>query len=509
MKLALAALLLASPLMAQTSRWVHAGPDGKLVYGHSPNGDRIVDFSYAGYRGGGVSIPNWPATVTLQPSGADDTAAIQAALDHVAAMPLVKEHRGSVWLAPGTFHCAKTLRVHSSGVVLRGAGPAATTIELTGDPHLGMEFAGEFHERTLGSALAITDVYVPSGTRVLHVADASTVHAGDTLLLVKPATAAWVKFMGMDHLVRPGTDEHWVGEDLNAYRKVSAVNGNAISFEVPLTDNLDAKFLAGTPATVQRVEITGPIREVGLEGLSITAPKRAVNYQKDAEFDGVRVGNVEDSWIRAAHFANTTNSVRIESGTARLTVKDVNVEQEVAVTSSAKNFQFSVNGTQVLLDGITGKGDSLFYFATQARQQGPVVVRNCLFLGDGHIEPHQRWSTGLLVEGCKVPGGGIDLINRGTMGSGHGWTIGWSVLWNNTAGEITVQEPPGAANWSIGDLGEQGSRAMPVSGTGGHGPTLPRGLVESPGVPVAPASLYLEQLRERLGDAAVKAVSER
>jgi hypothetical protein len=25
-----------------------------------------------------------------------------------------------------------------------------------------------------------------------------------------------------------------------------------------------------------------------------------------------------------------------------------------------------------------------------------------------------------------VPEGGIDLMNRGEMGSGHGWTMGWA-----------------------------------------------------------------------------------
>jgi hypothetical protein len=507
MKLTLAALLLATAtLSAQQSRWVHPGSDGKLVYAQSPHGDRIVDFSYAGYRGGGVAIPDWPATTTVNPTGADDTAAIQAALDAAAKLPLVEGHRGSVWLAAGSFHCARTLEIRASGIVLRGAGPTATTIEMTGEPHLALDIAGEFHQRVLGPATTVTDAYVPSGTRTLHVANAAGLHAGDTLLLVKPATAAWMKFMGMDHLVRPGVEEKWVGEDLKTYRKVSAVEGNTVTLEVPLTDNIDMKFLADAKPTVSRVEITGLISETGLDGMSFVAPKRSIAYQKDAEFDGVRMANVEDAWIRSTNFENTTNSVRIESGTARITVKEVKVEQELAVTSAAKNFQFSTNGTQILLDRISGKGDSLFYVATQARQQGPVVVLHCTFLGDGHIEPHQRWSTGLLVDGCKVPGGGIDLMNRGTMGSGHGWTIGWSVLWNNTASEITVQQPPGAANWSIGDRGEQQSKAMPVGGAGGKGPELPRGIVESAGKPVQPESLYLQQLRERLGEAAVKAI---
>ena len=46
---------------ATTSQWVYPGPDGKLVYKTTPAGDRIMDFSYAGYMGGGVALPDVPA----------------------------------------------------------------------------------------------------------------------------------------------------------------------------------------------------------------------------------------------------------------------------------------------------------------------------------------------------------------------------------------------------------------------------------------------------------------
>jgi hypothetical protein len=511
-RLAVAALLCLVAAAAAQSSWIRVGVHGTLQYTQTPRGDRIVDFSYAGYRGGGVAIPDWPATITLEPAGADDTAAIQAAIDQVSQRPLsASGHRGTVSLSSGHFHCAKTLTIRASGVVLRGAGPVSarsgTTIELTGEPHLGIDVTGEFHERVLTGDTTITDAYVPSGAMLVHVADASAIHAGDTLLIVKPVTPSWVKFMHMDRLVRDGKPQTWVGEDLKAYRRVAKVEGNAITLDVPLTDDIDAKYLDGKQAPVSRVEITGTISEVGIEDLSLVAAARSIAYREDAEFDGIGMDNAVDSWMSNLHFEDTTNSVRLEKGVERVTIKDVSVDEQKSVTSSAKNFEFSVNGTQVLLDRCTGNGNGLFYFATQSRQQGPVVILHCKFLGDGRIEPHQRWSTGLLVDSCDVPGGGISLQNRGTMGSGHGWTIGWSVLWNNQAASILVQEPPGAANWSIGDRGQQVSLPMPTSG-GPKGGDLPQGIVESPGKPVSPPSLYLEQLRERLGEAAVKAIGD-
>src|SRR3954449_10802953 len=71
------------------SEWVRRGADGKLAYKTTPAGDRIMDFSYAGYRGSGVALPDVPVKRTIKPSGGeDDTTTIQAAIDEVAKMPL-------------------------------------------------------------------------------------------------------------------------------------------------------------------------------------------------------------------------------------------------------------------------------------------------------------------------------------------------------------------------------------------------------------------------------------
>src|ERR1043165_3191774 len=81
---------------AARSEWVHPGADGKLAYKTTPRGDRIMDFSHAGYMGGGVALPDVPVKRTLKPSGdADDSATIQAAINEVAAMKLENGFRGA------------------------------------------------------------------------------------------------------------------------------------------------------------------------------------------------------------------------------------------------------------------------------------------------------------------------------------------------------------------------------------------------------------------------------
>ncbi len=67
---------------------VHADVElrnGKLVYQTDNHGNRIPDFSYAGYRAAGETpIPTIEAIVLVDGSHDDDTQAIQSAIDEVA-----------------------------------------------------------------------------------------------------------------------------------------------------------------------------------------------------------------------------------------------------------------------------------------------------------------------------------------------------------------------------------------------------------------------------------------
>jgi hypothetical protein len=488
-------LALAPAITAQQAQWVHLSPDGKLVYAHSPLGDRIPDFSVAGYRGGGVALPVIPAIRTVSPSTADDTPAIQHAIDEVSALPLINGSRGAVQLAAGTFHCSGTLSITAAGVVLRGAGmeKGGTIITMTGDPHLAIRVAGSLNQKNTGTPTDITDNYVASGTNLIHLASVSGLHPGDTLLIIKPVTAAWLHFMGMDDLERNGKAEHWVGDHLEVRRRISSISGNAVTLAVPLLDSYDARFFTNGRATATKIEVTGQISEVGVESLRIVAPKRSITLG-DPEFDGLDMQNAVDSWVQSVAMEETTNSLRILGGTERITVRLCDVIDALPIIGHAKPFEYSTNGSQILFDRCTGQGDSTFFFATQARQQGPVVILHCRFRGNGRIQPHQRWSTGLLVDNCEALGGGIDFINRGEMGTGHGWAIGWAVAWNNNVGSLNINDPPGVANWAIGNRGDDSSN---------RDKTHPA-IFESPQRPVKPQSIYLEQLAERLGPAGLR-----
>lgn len=506
--MALFALALTAPARAANEvPWVSLNANGKLVYLTLPRGDRIADFSYAGYRGGGVPLPRMAVAQTVSPSGADDSTAIQHAIDLVSALPLKNGERGAVLLAPGTFQLSHTLTIAASGVVLRGSGISSTTLQLTGEPHLGIALAGDQHEKTTGRTAYIAETYVPSGAQVITLDNASGFAPGDAIRITRVTTPQWLHFMGMDALVRDGKPEKWVGSSIATTRRVVARQGNALTLDVPLTDSYDRSFLPPEGAEVVKVELSGGIEQVGVESLRIVAPARNVGFS-DPLFRAIGLKSVRDGWLRDLVLDETTEGIDFSEDTTRVTAEDIAVHHTTSITSSAKPADFSLRGGQLLLLRASSTGNEEFYVMTGARNQGPNVVLDSVFTGNGHVQPHQRWATGLLVDNVRVPGGGIDLMNRGEMGSGHGWTMGWGVVWNSSAETFLIQNPPGAANWCIGCIGEQTTSAMKTFGPQPRGglPPLPQGFIQSPGHAVQPVSLYRAQLAERLGPAALKAL---
>src|SRR5438445_4625947 len=57
--------------------FVAQGKDGRLVYESDARGNRVPDFSHAGYGGGGVAIPEAPVKVRVPAAAGDATARIQ------------------------------------------------------------------------------------------------------------------------------------------------------------------------------------------------------------------------------------------------------------------------------------------------------------------------------------------------------------------------------------------------------------------------------------------------
>jgi len=502
----------ASTPAAQTSTWVFQGPDGRLQYQTDSQGNGVMDFSYAGYLGGGVALPDVPVQQTVDASGSDDTAAIQAAIDAVSALlPDSNGFRGAVLLTAGAFNCAGPLRIATSGVVLRGSGsgPDGTIITMTGDPHTAVTLTGAGSYQPFGRSAAMTDAYLPSGSLSLAIDDTSDFSVGDIVLIERPVTAAWISSLGMDLLVGSnGQPQTWlaVGSTISTDRVIAAVSGNQLTLDAPLSDSFDSALLNPPGGTVVHYSFDGRISQVGVEHLGVMAPPLNVDITQP-QFTGLTMTAVLNGWGQDLAFQDTQNTVTIGGNVKQVTLDTVNVVHTVTHTGD-RMADFGISGTQIFVNQSSSTGSpGEWPFVTQSRVTGPNVVLNFFSSQQAGISAHQRWATGLLADNAQLPnapngynGGttGISFSDRGNHGSGQGWAMGWGVAWNVTTPWLVVQMPAGAQNWCIGCVG------TPLSGNEpGSNRPVADGIYDSLGAPVTPASLYLAQMCDRLGPSAV------
>ena len=121
-----------------------------------------IDFSHAGYGGGGVTIPMVPAAIWVRPTGGDDTALLQGAIERVSTLPARADgFRGAVLLRPGRYRVTGRLAIRTSGVVLRGSGKATIVAAGKGRRTL-IEIGGE-SDAVSGAPVQVTDEFVPAG----------------------------------------------------------------------------------------------------------------------------------------------------------------------------------------------------------------------------------------------------------------------------------------------------------------------------------------------------------
>jgi hypothetical protein len=499
-----AAPLPAAPEAATGAPLVAADAAGRLTYRPvNAAGDTVLDFSNCGYGGGGVPLPFAPERARVEPAAAgDDTARLQAALDAVAALPPGPDGlRGAVVLPRGTYRVAGTLRLASSGVVLRGEGQGEkdTVLIATGrQPRALIEVGGrEGPQRDERRAVRITDAYVPVGARSFTVADASGLKVGDTVFVDRVGNAAWIAELAMDR-IPPDRDGQkstpWSPFVLSSDRVITALAGRTVTVDAPLACSVDERWGGGR---VVPYRDPARIEHAGVENLRAVSefdPAVRENFRQRFDYAAdeahahylVKFDHAKNCWARdvtALHFYHGVAVV--ERGAKWVTVQDSRSLAPVSKLTGGRRYAFSLVGQLNLVLRCYSE-DSRHAFVVGSRVPGPNafvygVSRNEF----GQNEPHHRWSTGGLYDNIE---GDIAFQDRSSMGSGHGWAGANYVAWN-TRGSLTVQQPPTAQNFSFGHVGPRHPGAFP----------RPQGHWESAGRPVAPRSLYFAQLRDRLG----------
>lgn len=504
------ALALVSAATAETGPWVKSGPDGRLVYRADERGNTIPDFSRAGYGGGGVKLPDLPDAVTLapEPSG-DDGARIQAAIDDVARRaPDARGVRGAVRLRRGLYRVSGTLAVGASGIVLRGEGSAenGTVILATGKKQrtlIEVGAARASRRETEGTRRAVTDAYVPWSAKSFSVASTEGLKVGDRIVLHRPSTEAWIHALGMDRIRnRPGAPEgstkQWTaaGFALEFERTIVAIDGRRLTLDAPVMNAIDARFGG---ASVYRYTFPR-ISECGVEQLRLVS-----EYEKGRETSdeahawiGVNLGAVSNAWVRdltAVHFSHA-----VQAGGASIFTTTVDCEHldPVSEITGSRRYSFSLNGQYGLVLRCHARG-ARHTFVTGSRVPGPnVFLDGTAVQSHADSGPHHRWAVGTLYDNISDDNQ-IRVQDRQWAGSGHGWAGAQQVLWNCRSRTLVVQQPPTAQNYAIGCVGEFVA--------GDWSPDAPRGVIDAQGSPVRPRSLYLAQLEERLGAAAVASLA--
>lgn len=265
---------------------------------------------------------------------------------------------------------------------------------------------------------------------------------------------------------------------------IKSISGNNITFTVPLTDALNKRYMnpylsAYTPPPTSA--------EIGLEDFSVTLPLTC---------SGVALSNdtctapaistsswTVDSYIRRVNLTEFNNFITVQNNASRITLSNIGMYRDKDTDKSAGYpADISIAGSQALVQDSGQYGlpsAAAFAVITQGRAPGPnAVVRHVARGARQSLYPHQRWAHGFLADHTAAP---VELVNRGTAGSGQGWSINAGVAWN-ASGAARIQSPPLGVNWGVGVTG-------PVTDSSGT--------FVSSGAAVSPAGLFDAQLARR------------
>ena len=101
--------------IAPTTSIVYPGAEGKLVYIADSLGNRIPDFSNAGYKGGGVSLPHIQPKAIVWPIAGDNSDHLQKVIDSISALPPdAYGFRGAILLKRGLYNLEKPITFRAS-----------------------------------------------------------------------------------------------------------------------------------------------------------------------------------------------------------------------------------------------------------------------------------------------------------------------------------------------------------------------------------------------------------
>lgn len=410
------------------------------------------------------------------------------------------------------------------------------------EPHTSHKFPdNKWINLIESSKQAVVDDFVPIGSNSFEVESAIGYKTGDKIVVYRPSTADWISSIGCDKLkprwagirdVRwikdgdaPGfnyqrigydqqyhllkkDDESWEGfvkriplskdgktfdftkqweareYDFYFERKITAIEGNWITIDAPIVHSMKAVYGGGA---IYHYKTPGRITEVGIENLRLISefaapisghpygnPEQTETAEMHA-WNGIQIKtNTENTWIRNIT-GNYFGWSLVSASGKNATIQDCVNLGHASIISGGRRYPFMVDGQLNMVQRcITFEGRH--EFVTQKKTAGPNVFVNCIgFNSKQHAGPHHRYSVGTLYDNVKseMP---MESRFRGKSGTGHGWAGTQTCFYNCVAPEFIVEAPPGGTSWVIGS-----------------------GREDEKDLRVEPASLYYQQVIDRLG----------
>ncbi len=476
---------------------------GRLSYGLYANEGQpskvniLPDFSYAGYMKGGVKLPNVSVAITLSHQFGDQYSRIQSAINTVSARtPDSKGFRGAILLEAGDWETSDTIIISASGVVLRGEGPetgGTVLIATKSEKHdlIRLEGSSSGLGEVLGTEVDITSSYVPVGANSFTVEDASGFSVGDAIGVRRTPNKNWLEDTNM---------VQW-GWTTGAYtidheRTITKISGNSITVDIPIVDTMESQYGGGT---IFLSDMSGRIEQSGVENIRLVSEYLGVEDENHG-WNAIVFSRATNSWVKQVTAQNFGYSaVSMTKNSSFNTVEEVAQLDPISIVTGGRRYSFYVRGGTGNLFNRCYSRDARHNFVTGARVTGPNVWLDSLAEKNNSDDgPHHRWAVGLLFD--NLSSASFRTQNREDSGSGHGWAGAQTMLWNIEASSAIVNDAPeGAMNWSVGSIGEIKE--------GYWAPEAPAGMFEYHGSHTLPRSLYLSQLKDRLGEDAVKAIT--